>query len=74
MEKAMDLLTVPEVARILRVSCGWVREHARGRVRPVLPSVRIGRFIRFESEAVSQFIGECRCLHNQILRRRKLAA
>ena len=35
---ATKLLTVPEVARWLAVSPSWVRDHAMGRRRPVLPS------------------------------------
>ena len=53
------LLTVAEVAGILRQSQGWVRDHASGRRRPVLPSVKLGKSIRFRLEDVQRFIEEC---------------
>jgi hypothetical protein len=40
-------LTVEEVAQWLRVTEGWVREHASGRRRPKLPSEKFGKYIRF---------------------------
>ena len=35
------LMTAPQVAEWLCVSPGWVRDHASGRRRPVLPGVEI---------------------------------
>ncbi len=40
-------LTAQEVALWLRVSPGWVREHASGRRRPHLPSEKFGKYVRF---------------------------
>jgi excisionase family DNA binding protein len=50
------LLTVPEVARWLAVSPSWVRDHATGRRRPALPSVRLGKSLRFEQEVVAKWL------------------
>jgi hypothetical protein len=40
-------LTALEVAHWLRVTEGWVREHASGRRRPYLPSEKFGKYVRF---------------------------
>ena len=50
------LLTVPEVARWLAVSPSWVRDHATGRRRPVLPCVKLGKSLRFEEDVVAKWI------------------
>jgi excisionase family DNA binding protein len=49
------LLTAQDVARILRVSVAWVYDHA-DRKRPRLPSVRLGKAVRFRLEDVERFI------------------
>lgn len=49
------LLTVEEVAKILRVSIGWVYDHANGK-RPALPAVRLGSALRFRESAIAAFI------------------
>jgi excisionase family DNA binding protein len=50
----MELLTVEEVAKRLRVAPVTVRRHiAAGR----LPAVRVGRLVRVEEGAVAQLIG-----------------
>jgi excisionase family DNA binding protein len=53
------LLTVSEVARLLQISEGWVRDHATGRRQPDIKSIRLGRSIRFRYEDIVQFIEEC---------------
>jgi excisionase family DNA binding protein len=49
----MDLLTVPEVARVLRVSPPRVYELARDGLIPV---VRLGRQVRVEQDALRRWI------------------
>ena len=49
------LLTVQEVAGILKVSSGWVRDHA-GRKQPHLRCVRVGDLLRFRPRDVKEFI------------------
>ena len=53
------LLTPREVSEWLGVSEAWVRDHANGRRRPVLPSVKLGKTVRFRAEDVEQFIEAC---------------
>lgn len=52
------LLTPKDVAEILAVSVPWVLDHASRR-RPILPSVKLGKAVRFRREEVEQFIQEC---------------
>ena len=56
--RAMErLLTPREVAQILNVSAAWVYDHA-DRKRPAIPSVRLGKAVRFRPEDVRMFIEE----------------
>jgi len=50
------LLTVTEVAQLLGISEAWVYQHSCGARRPNLPSVKLGRAVRFRLEAVQAFI------------------
>ena len=60
-KKAMpDLLTAREVARQLHVSIAWVLAHAGGRYHPVLPSIKLGRAVRFRQSDIDKFIEHCR--------------
>jgi len=49
------LLTPREVASWLDVSIDWVQDHATTKT-PRIPSVRIGKLIRFRREDVDSFI------------------
>jgi predicted DNA-binding transcriptional regulator AlpA len=53
---ATKLLTVLEVARWLAVSPSWVRDHATGRRRPVLPSIKLGKSLRFDPVVVAEWL------------------
>ena len=59
-----ELLTVEDVAALLKVSKSWVYEHTRSRniVRSErLPYVKVGKYIRFEPRALRAFIEkQCR--------------
>jgi len=55
----IPLLTVEDVRRRLGVSPGWVHDHANGRCRPVLPSLRLGGCRSFDAAALDRFIEEC---------------
>jgi excisionase family DNA binding protein len=46
------LLTVNEVAAILKVPAGWVYEHCRPRVRNRLPGFKLGKYWRFRAAEV----------------------
>ena len=58
-EQLHELLTVDDVAALLRVSKSWVYEHTRARVVPHaerLPHVRIGKYVRFDAHAVRAYL------------------
>lgn len=54
-----ELMTVDEVAAVLKVSRSWVYEHTRGRATPKtdrLPFVKVGKYIRFSPVDVRAFL------------------
>jgi excisionase family DNA binding protein len=52
-----ELLTVDELAAVLKVSPSWVYEHTRTRRRAArLPFIKIGKYIRFDPQAVRAFL------------------
>lgn len=59
-----ELLTVDEVAALLKVSRSWVYEHTRSRGTPRserLPHIKVGKYVRFEARAVRAFLDKkCR--------------
>ena len=59
-----QLLTVEDVAALLKVSKSWVYEHTRSRNIPRsdrLPHVKVGKYVRFEPRALRAFIEkQCR--------------
>jgi excisionase family DNA binding protein len=52
------LLRVREVAELLSVPESSVRHYARRRANP-LPSVRVGRHLRFQREALERWLARC---------------
>ncbi len=61
-EKVKDeLLTVRDVANLLRVPTSWVYERTRRRGNDQLPHVKLGKYLRFEEAAVIDFIRRQRC-------------
>jgi hypothetical protein len=54
-----ELLTVDDVATLLKVTPSWVYEHTRGRGTPKsdrLPHVKLGKYLRFEARALRAFV------------------
>jgi len=54
-----ELLTVDEVAALLKVTSSWVYEHTRSRGTPKserLPHVKIGKYVRFDARVLRAFI------------------
>jgi excisionase family DNA binding protein len=54
-----ELLTVDEVASILKVSRSWVYEHTRARGVPRserLPHIKVGKYVRFNARSVREFL------------------
>ena len=56
--KLAKLLTVEDVSALLQVSESWVRDHASGRRKPYLKSLKMGKVRRFEEHTVAEFIRE----------------
>jgi len=55
----VELLTVNEVAALLKVSRSWVYEHTRARSAPRsdrLPHIKIGKYVRFDPHLVRAFL------------------
>lgn len=50
------LMTVEEVAKLLGMSPAWVRQHSNGMRRPQIPSVKLGKSLRFRKTRVMEFI------------------
>jgi excisionase family DNA binding protein len=50
------LLTVADVAKLLNMSAAWVRQHSDGQRQPTIPSVKLGKSVRFRREDVEEFI------------------
>jgi excisionase family DNA binding protein len=61
-----ELLTVEDVAELLKVSRSWVYEHTRSRSMPKserLPHVKLGKYVRFEARALRRFLEKkCRTM------------
>ena len=54
-----DLLTVDEVATLLKVSRSWVYEHSRSKKTAKfdrLPHIKVGKYVRFDARAVRVFL------------------
>jgi excisionase family DNA binding protein len=58
-----ELLTVDDVAALLKVSRSWVYERTRGRHASMsrrLPHIKVGKYVRFDRRAVQTFLERCR--------------
>ena len=54
-----ELLTVDDVAALLKVTPSWVYEHTRSRGTPTferLPHVKIGKYVRFDARVLRAFL------------------
>ena len=50
------LLSVEEVAELLGMSTAWVRQHSNGMRRPAIPSIKLGKCVRFRRQDVHGFV------------------
>jgi len=50
------VLTVSEVARLLKVPKSWVYDHVRPSARPLLPHVKLGKYLRFRRRDIEDFL------------------
>ena len=51
-----ELLTVEDVAALLKVKVSWVYDRIGPKHGGRLPHIRLGRYIRFERSAVLEFL------------------
>ena len=51
-----ELLTVQEVAELLKVKVSWVYDRISEKHGDRLPHVRLGRYVRFERTLVLEFL------------------
>ena len=54
-----QLMDAAQVGEWLGVSRGWVLDHASGRRRPHLKSIKLGKSVRFRPADVEAFLTEC---------------
>jgi hypothetical protein len=50
------LLTVADVAAMLQMSPAFIRQHASGFRKPMLPSIKLGVSVRFQRRDVMRFV------------------
>jgi len=55
-----DLMTVEEIARVLHVPVSWVYERTRRRGRDRIPHIKLGKYLRFEIDAVRAWVNGMR--------------
>lgn len=55
-----SLLTVDDVAALLKVPKSWVYERTRRRGPDRLPFIKLGKYVRFEAGAVQAFLARRR--------------
>jgi excisionase family DNA binding protein len=53
---ADDLLTIEEVASLLRVPRSWIYAHTKRKSRLRLPHVKLGKYVRFSKAAILEFL------------------
>lgn len=51
-----QLLTVADVAEMLKVRVSWVYEHTRPQCLKPIPHMKIGKYLRFSKRAILQYI------------------
>jgi len=62
-----ELLTVQEVAAILRVPVSWVYEHVRPECGDRLPHLKVGKYLRFSQADILNYL---QAIREKALRRR----
>lgn len=50
-------MTVHEVAALLRVPISWVYERTRRRGNERLPHIKMGKYLRFRTVEIQQYLG-----------------
>jgi excisionase family DNA binding protein len=54
------LLTVRQVAELLQVPASWVYGRTRRRGRDQIPHLKLGKYLRFDEQAVQKFLEDQR--------------
>ena len=55
-EASDELLTIDELAAILKVPRSWIYLHTRKRSKRAIPHVKIGKYLRFSEVDVRRFL------------------
>jgi len=55
-ERLETLWTITEVATVLKVPKSWVYERTRRRGADTLPHIKLGKYVRFEPEAIKNYL------------------
>ena len=59
-EASDELLTIDELAAILKVPRSWIYLHTRKRSKTAIPQVKIGKYLRFSEANVRRFLNQLR--------------
>ena len=59
-EASDELLTIDELAAILKVPRSWIYLHTRKRSKTTIPHVKIGKYLRFSEADVRRFLNRLR--------------
>ncbi len=51
-----ELLTLDELAAILKVPRSWIYAHTRSKSRTRLPYIKVGKYLRFYESEVREFL------------------
>lgn len=52
----LEILTPEQVAELLQVSVGWVREKVRARAKNPIPTLQFGKYTRFSKADVLEWV------------------
>ncbi|HEV8590979.1 MAG TPA: helix-turn-helix domain-containing protein [Pyrinomonadaceae bacterium] len=55
-----DLLTIDEVAALLKVPKSWIYERTRRRGLDRLPYIKLGKYLRFEESGIRAYLNRNR--------------
>ena len=55
-DRAGDLLTVQDAARLLNVTVSWIYEHVRDDSKDRLPVLKLGKYVRFDRRDLRAYV------------------
>ena len=65
-----DLMTIGDVAALLKVTKSWVYEHTRDGAEDRLPAVKLGKYLRFDRNDLRAYVDAKRAASHGGSRRR----